>query len=190
MVSERFSDKRVTWALVLACVWGAAEATVFFIVPDVLLTWIALEDHRSALKACAAATLGALIGGAIMWAWGSIDASAAIGFLDHVPAISSEMIQSVERDITSRGAVTTLLGPLTGTPYKIYAVQSGALHVSLLLFTVVTVPARLVRFLLLTMVTGVIAHLVSPRMSRAAKRGALVAVWLVFYLFYFLSMPK
>ena len=47
----------------LAAIWGAAEATLFFIVPDVFLSWLALSDRRQALIACLYALLGALVGG-------------------------------------------------------------------------------------------------------------------------------
>ena len=30
----------------LAAFWGLAEATIFFIVPDILLTYLALKDPR------------------------------------------------------------------------------------------------------------------------------------------------
>ena len=42
-----------------AAVWGFAEATLFFIVPDVLLSWIALHAPRKALVACLWAVVGA-----------------------------------------------------------------------------------------------------------------------------------
>ena len=35
------------------------------------------------------------------------------------------MIERVEAEIAERGAVATVLGPLRGTPYKIYAALSG-----------------------------------------------------------------
>jgi hypothetical protein len=34
----------------LAVLWGFAEATVFFIVPDVQLSWLALRSRRTAFK--------------------------------------------------------------------------------------------------------------------------------------------
>ncbi len=44
-------------------IWGFAEATFFFIVPDVLLTLIALKNWRLATRACLWSLGGALIGG-------------------------------------------------------------------------------------------------------------------------------
>jgi hypothetical protein len=49
--------------LVAAAVWGLAEATLFFVVPDVLLTWLAAFRPRVACKAVVACLAGALAGG-------------------------------------------------------------------------------------------------------------------------------
>ena len=54
---------RIGRANAIASLWGFAEATVFFIVPDVLLSWLALRSPKSGLIACLFALLGALIGG-------------------------------------------------------------------------------------------------------------------------------
>jgi len=48
-----------------ALVWGFAEATLFFFVPDILITRIALADLRRALWACFWSLLGAVSGGAV-----------------------------------------------------------------------------------------------------------------------------
>jgi hypothetical protein len=50
----------------IAALWGLAEATLFFIVPDVWLTLITVWSPRKALIACLFALLGALAGGALM----------------------------------------------------------------------------------------------------------------------------
>ena len=79
MRSEPRSDGRsqlmVVWlgrfGLVLAAVWGFSEATLFFIVPDVIVGLIALHHPRKALWAGGAAVAGACVGGALLYAVGS-----------------------------------------------------------------------------------------------------------------------
>jgi len=44
----------------VAALWGLAEATLFFIVPDVFLSLVALRDRRAALVACGWAIPGHL----------------------------------------------------------------------------------------------------------------------------------
>ncbi|HEX5758380.1 MAG TPA: hypothetical protein VF121_04260 [Thermoanaerobaculia bacterium] len=176
--------------LAAAAVWGFAEATVFFVVPDVLLTWVAVGAPRAALRACMAALAGALLGGWLMVACGARDPAAARALLDRVPAISPGMIERVEREIAEHGAAATIVGPLRGTPYKIYAVLAGARGEGVWRFLAVSVPARLPRFLLLTLVAAWVSQRPLRRWSLARKRALLAALWGVFYAAYFALMPN
>src|SRR4051812_21124803 len=83
---DRFLANRA--AVWLAFAWGIAEASFFFIVPDVLLTLIACRALKPALKATLAALAGALIGGVLMYALGMRSPDEATAFLDYVPAIN------------------------------------------------------------------------------------------------------
>jgi hypothetical protein len=50
----------------LAAAWGLAEATLFFLVPDILITWVALTSLRRALLSSLWVLAGALAGGCLM----------------------------------------------------------------------------------------------------------------------------
>lgn len=169
--------------------WGLAEATLFFIVPDVLLTWLALGRVRTAWKACAWALAGALAGGAIMYAWGSHNPTAARGALARVPEVSEEMITEVQGQLSSYGVVAMAFGPLRGAPYKIYAVEAGAQRLSLLGFLAISVPARLLRFALLTALVAWLAHRAASGTSLGTRRVLHVVAWTVFYAWYFWAFP-
>lgn len=54
---------RSTAALGASGVWGYAEATRFFIVPDVLIGWVALHGMRHGIWSAFAATAGAASAG-------------------------------------------------------------------------------------------------------------------------------
>src|SRR5436190_634460 len=60
-----------------AVAWGFAEATLFFIVPDVLITLIALFSFKKSALAMLLATLGAVVGGALMFQWALASSYAA-----------------------------------------------------------------------------------------------------------------
>jgi membrane protein YqaA with SNARE-associated domain len=169
----------------VAGLWGFAEATLFFFVPDVYLSRIALIDLRGALRSCLWARAGAVAGGALMFAWGRADAGAAERALDRVPAISATAIQEVGRSIGERGAVAVFLGPLTGTPYKIYAVESATAGLSLARFLAISVPARLLRFALVTLLFGGMARGPLRRWPPAKLALAHAAAWSLFYAAYF-----
>jgi membrane protein YqaA with SNARE-associated domain len=167
-----------------ALIWGFAEATLFFIVPDVLLSWIALDQPRKAWVACGWAVGGALAGGAVMYAWGAIDVHSALAALEHVPAVSRAMCAGVGDQIQNYGIGAVFLGPIRGAPYKIYAVQAGACHINIGLFLVVSVPARLIRFALVTGLTVLITRLF-PRTTVFFRRMVHIALWTIFYAWYF-----
>ena len=50
--------------ITLAFFWGFAEGTLFFVVPDVVISLVAIVRPRSAWRHVVAAIAGALLGGA------------------------------------------------------------------------------------------------------------------------------
>ena len=168
----------------LAIAWGLAEATVFFIVPDVLLTYLALKDPRRATKAC----LWTLVGGIVMFCWGHYDPKSAAGFLTQIPAIDEELLNKVEQQIDDDGVKATFFGPMAGRPYKIYAVYAGAKDISFPSFLLVSIPARLLRFILLTWITWWVANKLLTKLQTRQKAFVLTAVWIAFYSWYFSVM--
>jgi membrane protein YqaA with SNARE-associated domain len=182
---DDFASSRA--ALAPAFAWGLAEATFFFIVPDVLLTLIACRGLRPAMRATGTALLGALAGGAVMYVFGRREPDSARAFLDHVPAISPALITRVTTQISESGLMAVLLGPLKGIPYKIYAVEWGARNGSFIALLVISIPARFVRFFLASVAARGIARLIEPLTDhRAAIEISILAViWVAFYCYYF-----
>ena len=171
--------------MMVAALWGFAEATLFFIVPDVWISLVALRDRRAGLLACVAAVAGALAGGLLMYAWGSKDPAGAAAALVAIPAIGRRMIEEVRRSLSSTGFLSLFVGPLTGTPYKIYAVESGAIGASLPLFLLVSIPARGARFLLVALAASWASARPLQRWPLDRKRLAAIAAWFVFYALFF-----
>lgn len=167
-----------------ALAWGFAEATLFFIVPDVLLSWIALRHPRAAWIACVWAAVGALAGGTVMYAWGAADPESALVALRHVPAVSPAMCRTVEEQIRARGVGAAFFGPVTGTPYKVYAVQASMGQVGLVPFLLVSFPSRLLRFVFVTGLTLVLCRLFA-RTTLFVRRLLHGALWTTFYGWYF-----
>jgi membrane protein YqaA with SNARE-associated domain len=161
--------------------WGLAEATVFFIVPDVWLTILGCRDVRRAMKATVVALLGALVGGAIMFGVGSRDV------LRHVPGVHETLISAVDMDISRHGIAAVLVGPLKGVPYKIYAVEWRARGGGLLPFLLISIPARWIRFALSACVARAIANWLARWTHRrtGVELAILGAFWITFYAIYF-----
>ena len=176
------------WAAAVAIGWGLAEATLFFIVPDVWIGLLALFDWRAGLRAVGWAVAGALIGGAIMYGVGArLEPARSARLLDAVPAISPGMIERVEEEIRERGPAGMLLGPLRGTPYKIYARTAGLQDRSLTAVLLWTIPARGARFALIALLAVLGGWFVRRLIGERA--GWLLALyglaWVAFYAGYF-----
>jgi hypothetical protein len=177
---------------IAAFVWGVAEATLFFFVPDVLLSYIGLKNGaKDAARASAIAAIGAGVGGAIMYAWSAADPAAARAAVLAVPAISEAMLTRAAEAMREDWFLATLLGPLSSTPFKVYAIL--ALHAggtTLPAFALAGVIARLPRFLIVSVGTAFIARVLSPRVSAQVQTWLLAGAWLAFYAVFFALMPN
>ena len=110
-----------------AVLWGFAEATFFFIVPDLLLTAAALAfGLRRAFRLAAFTALAAAFGGLLMMRWGAGDADAARASLLSVPLLGDDLLARVQQEMQGAWPVNLALGAVTGAPYKSYAVEAGA----------------------------------------------------------------
>ena len=167
----------------IAALWGSAEATLFFIVPDVCLTWVALSDLPLALRASVAAVTGAVAGGVVMYAWGRRQPERAAAVVAMVPGISRGLIVQVEHDLRTRGWFPMFVGSITAVPYKIYAIKSGTLGRSVPAFVVMSACARAIRFVALASVTSAISNAL-PDGPLVYRRMALLGVWAIVYVTY------
>lgn len=175
----------------LAALWGFAEATLFFVVPDVLLTWIAARYGAShAVRASFAAVAGAVLGGVVMYMWAAQDPDMARTMVGAIPAISASMVSEVGADVQNAGATAIFAGGFTGVPYKIYAVESGAAGIGMAWFVLATFAARLIRFLASSFLVAGLTRLMARRFAPAALNGTLIICWIGFYAGYFALMAS
>ena len=123
-----------------------------------------------------------------MFCWGNYDLKGTEEFLTQIPAIDEELLNKVEQQIDDDGVKATFFGPITGRPYKIYAVYAGAKDISFSSFLLVSIPARLLRFILLTWITWWIANKLLPKLQTRKQAFVLTAVWISFYSWYFAIM--
>jgi membrane protein YqaA with SNARE-associated domain len=81
--------------LAIAFLWGLAEGTFFFIIPDVFLSLVAILDLRHSWKHVVCALLGATIGGAFLFNWAQQNPGAAHVAVVHVPFVRESMFAQV-----------------------------------------------------------------------------------------------
>lgn len=161
--------------VLLTGVWAFAEASFFFLLPDIPLTLAASYSPRRALRHLLALVCGALVGGAGMfyWATQSDQARAAVA---HVPRVSASMFEQAQAQLDAHGAMGMVYGPAMGVPYKVFATLAPASGVSWGAFLLNSVAARVWRPLLMWAVFSLIgAGLV--RVGKAHWRWKVVALW-------------
>lgn len=174
----------------LAFLWGFSEATVYFVVPDVILTYAVVKrGFRRAAPVAIVTLVGALIGGAVMHGWGESDPEAARKLLDRIPAISPQMIDAVSAQAGDRYPAAMVKGSLTGIPYKVFAVVAGSSGIALPTFLFASIGARMLRWCLLMALTAGIVALMRRRGIERHARMLWLTLWLAFYLFYLTVMP-
>ena len=147
-----------------------------------------MQHKRQALLACIWALCGALIGGALIWIIGAVDPEPTRGLFTKIPAISPAMIDRVSEQIRNLGPWAVFVGPLTGTPYKIYALEAAGAGFGLLTFMLISVPARLLRFVIVVLLTHAIASLLRKFASVRTLQALHLAAWTAFYAWYFTVM--
>lgn len=172
----------------LAFLWGLAEATLFFIVPDVLLSLLALKDRRRAWMASGYAVAGALLGGALMYAWAVHDPAHVRSLLVSIPAITPELIEQVRQQLGDWGYASLFAGAFSGVPYKIYAAEAGAAALPLAGFLAVTIPARALRFMLVVALVDWIAQRWAGNLKPTTRAVLTLTCWVLFYGWYFSVM--
>lgn len=176
------------WSLIIGFVWGFAEGTAFFVVPDVYLGLVALFHWKRGLWAMVAAIVGAMVGGSVMYSLAMRDISTINLFLERIPLINAEMISDIANKMQMHGLITMVNGPLRGIPYKIYAVQAGGQALPYLPFLIFTILARLERLLPVTLLAGALGKRFQKFIEQHASFVVVIyiVIWGIIYVLYYL----
>ncbi|MGD9966075.1 MAG: hypothetical protein AB7T59_06115 [Hyphomonadaceae bacterium] len=174
-----------------AFIWGVAEATLFFFVPDIVLSYIGLKrGATAAARASVVASVGAAAGGVIMYVWSASDPGAARAAVLAVPAISEAMAARAGQAMAENWFLATLLGPLSSTPFKLYAILAPAAGAPLPSFALAAIAARLPRFLIVAVGVAFLGRAWSLWLSERQLLWLLIGAWLLFYVVFFALMPN
>lgn len=169
-----------------AALWGVAEASLFFIVPDVLITFAVMRfGLRQGLLLSVVAAAFASLTGCFMWLWASRDAETARHVMLLVPAIGPDLLARAQGEIAAGWPLHLVTGAMTGVPYKLHAVEAGARGIDPRLFLAMSFVARLARFTLTAILTA-IGKAILARLRRPQWRYAGWALsWIAVYGVYF-----
>lgn len=171
--------------VLVSFLWGFAEGSLFFVVPDVFLSLVAVVAPRRVWRHILSAVLGAICAGILMFGWAAKNPSQAQNVVAKVPFISRQMFDDVRTGYEHHGIFAVFLGPLSGIPYKIYAVEAPG-RFGLAEFASATAPARAWRFLVVCLFSGAAASLLRRKWKKSPTQLARIhgIAWILFYAFY------
>jgi hypothetical protein len=172
-------------AVATMAIWGAAEAIVFPVVPDVGLCLLVLAAPSRTARLFAAVLVGAIVGTLLLAAFASLAPDAARAMLLSVPGIDAAMLADADRGLARDGiAGFAQSGP--GAPLKVYSVEwlrQGGDVASLLAGAVIN---RITRIGPALVVAAVVGQAAAPWLRRHARLtlGVYGAFWLAVYVAY------
>ena len=171
----------VWWSIL----WGFAEGTFFFIVPDVLFTRTTVLSMKRGCVQLAAAVIGATMAGAVMYLWASGSPAQARSAVAAVPFLGEKIIAPAEQRWNQGGTTSLFSNPLSGVPYKVHAVLAPS-HVSLPAFLLLSPPLRFERMLMPMIVFVPLAMWVRKDEDRRKTIGLRIhtGFWLLVYAIY------
>ncbi|TFU61243.1 hypothetical protein E4T89_08510 [Jeotgalicoccus nanhaiensis] len=172
--------------MIVIFIWGLSEATWFFIIPDVILSLYAIrkKKFKYVIYANLTAAAGALAGGIIIFIWSSSNAGQTEAFMLSIPTVHEYMIEHVHRTMRDSTFTALITGPLFGVPYKLFAAAAHE-YTGLVLFLIFTIPARLLRFLTVSIIAYALSHYVFKTLSMQMKVIIWSIVWIIVYVIYF-----
>jgi len=136
------------------------------------------------------AGLGAMVGGAAMWLWSAQAPGPALRAVAAVPSVSDAMIDKARGDMAREGwLLASLKGPLTSTPYKVYAALAPQAGASLPAFAAAALPVRLPRFLLVAAAFSLIGAIMRGRVGPKTTLAVFTTGWLLFYGWFWMTRP-
>lgn len=165
----------------IGALWGLAEATLFFIVPDVWISFMALRGRRAGLAAVFGALVGAVAGGLAMAALARRDPALALAAVDAVPGVTPAILSRAADLAAAPQPWGMIAGAVSGVPYKLFAVLLAD-DMTPAGFAVASLAARAPRFLLTLAAVWLAVRVLLPRASAGRRRGVLLAVWVAFYV--------
>lgn len=170
----------------ISLAWGFCEATFFFLVPDIWLSRITLNNKKEAYINIAFATLGALLGGTLLYFLALTHFNDIRNLLDYIPGVSKTMVGQTGKQVQDLGIWSALLNGITsGVPYKTYASWSGHLEIPFMTFLLASATIRTLRFAVVTGLAHVATLLLKNRLVTSQLYWAHTICWVIFYMFYF-----
>lgn len=170
--------------------WGFAEGLVFFIVPDVYISFATLFSLRAGAVAWAASIAGSAAAIPVIYVLSVALGLDYVMFLESIPGISPRLIERVAGRLAADGLPYTPLLVLGGIPLKVYAGIAFSLGMPLATVVLWTVFARIVRIAPTYALVAAVQLACRRRILSHPTAWCVLhaGCWVAFYVFYFVQM--
>lgn len=138
--AEEFLTSR--WANYLVACWAAAEAIIWFVIPEFLLllvVFLGLKNKRKLLYFDIAGTTVGTILGLVLSAYTSINVSS-------FPYITTNMVDQVKVWYEQLGSMALFFQPFSGVPYKVFVLNTHGFINHIVMFVLLAVIIRIARY--------------------------------------------
>ncbi len=183
---KKLYDKCITWAgykysKQLLAIEAFIESSFFPIPPDVMIIPMVIskkqEFIRIALIATIFSVLGALFGYYIGYSLNEV-AETILEFYGY------EYSQSFKEKFTTGGGLSTWLGILftagfTPLPFKLLTISSGIIHFNLILFIIICIVTRGLRFFLVAYLTYKFGHKIGPFLDKQGAKWSIIITTII-----------
>ena len=126
---------------------------IFFPIPvDPLLAILVLNNKQKYIELTIFCTLASVIGGLIGWLLGYVIGEEIEELFTIIPWIKDDNFNTVKIAFDKHGILIIFLGAFTPLPFKIISVTSGVFHINIVVFFVMSLIGRGLRFFLVSMI--------------------------------------
>jgi hypothetical protein len=169
----------------LGFLWGFAEGTLFFIVPDLVLSWASLAGVRCGIKMLGAILAGAAVAGICLYMWALWRPDSARAAVLSVPFVRTKMFEKVQEDYRAHGVSGIFYTLGTGIPYKVYAVLAPSVSTPFT-FGFISILARFERLALSWLIPTLLGVFLRGwiRNHRRLTAALWLGFWIVTYAIY------
>lgn len=151
-VEKLIEQSKSIYARTLLYFISFIEAIFFPIPVDPLLAILVLNNKQKYIKLTFFCTLASVIGGLVGWLLGYVIGEEIEELLTIIPWIKNDSFNDVKIAFDQHGILLIFLGAFTPLPYKIISVTSGVFHVNILVFFVMSLLGRGLRFFLVSLI--------------------------------------
>ena len=131
------------------------ESVIFPIPVDPFLAGLTLAAPRKAFKFALFCTIGSVIGGVVGWLLGYFIGPSIENILLNIPWFTEEKFMEVKSAYNENGMLIIFLGAFTPLPYKIITITSGMAEINVIVFILMSLIGRGIRFFIVAYLTKI-----------------------------------